>query len=60
MTRTGPHRAARNDTQSTAAEIAAFEGLWSLKDEGRAVVLVTHRLAATAHADRIYVSTRAR
>jgi len=37
------------------AEIAAFEGLWSLKEEGRAVVLVTHRLAATAHADRIYV-----
>lgn len=37
------------------AEIAAFEGLWSLAEEGHAVVLVTHRLAATMHADHIYV-----
>lgn len=37
------------------AEIAAFEGLWSLAEHGHAVVLVTHRLAATAKADRIYV-----
>ncbi|MBV2352800.1 ABC transporter ATP-binding protein/permease [Streptomyces sp. J2-1] len=37
------------------AEIAAFEGLWSLAGKGHAVVLVTHRLAATANADRIYV-----
>ncbi|MDT0462247.1 ABC transporter ATP-binding protein [Streptomyces gibsoniae] len=37
------------------AEIAAFEGLWSLAEQGHAVVLVTHRLAATAKADRIYV-----
>lgn len=37
------------------AEIAAFQGLWSLAREGHAVVLVTHRLAATMHADHIYV-----
>jgi len=37
------------------AEIASFQGLWSLADEGHAVVLVTHRLAATMHADHIYV-----
>ena len=37
------------------AEIAAFRGLWSLAGEGHAVVLVTHRLAATTHADHIYV-----
>ncbi|MFF9769123.1 ABC transporter ATP-binding protein [Streptomyces sp. NPDC014636] len=37
------------------AEIAAFESLWSLAAAGHAVVLVTHRLAATARADRIYV-----
>ncbi|MFJ6855085.1 ABC transporter ATP-binding protein [Streptomyces sp. NPDC091271] len=42
------------------AEIAAFEGLWSLADEGHAVVLVTHRLAATANADRIYVLDQGR
>ncbi|MFD6424365.1 ATP-binding cassette domain-containing protein [Streptomyces sp. NPDC060198] len=42
------------------AEIAAFESLWSLAGEGRAVVLVTHRLAATAHADRIYVLDQGR
>ncbi|MFI7104129.1 ATP-binding cassette domain-containing protein [Streptomyces sp. NPDC050161] len=37
------------------AEIEAFEGLWALADSGHAVVLVTHRLAATAKADRIHV-----
>jgi len=37
------------------AEIAAFEGLWSLAQKGHAVVLVTHRLAATMNADHIYV-----
>ncbi|MET9694952.1 ATP-binding cassette domain-containing protein [Streptomyces sp. NPDC006514] len=37
------------------AEIAAVEGLWSLAEEGHAVVPVTHRLAATMHADHIYV-----
>ncbi|WP_328321293.1 ABC transporter ATP-binding protein [Streptomyces sp. NBC_00388] len=42
------------------AEIAAFDGLWSLAEEGHAVVLVTHRLAATANADRIYVLDRGR
>ncbi|MFH8886111.1 ATP-binding cassette domain-containing protein [Streptomyces californicus] len=42
------------------AEIAAFQGLWSLAEEGHAVVLVTHRLAATANADRIYVLDRGR
>ncbi|MFI6124918.1 ABC transporter ATP-binding protein [Streptomyces sp. NPDC051064] len=42
------------------AEIAAFEGLWSLAEEGHAVVLVTHRLAATADADRIYVLDQGR
>ncbi|WP_327424916.1 ABC transporter ATP-binding protein/permease [Streptomyces sp. NBC_01230] len=42
------------------AEIAAFEGLWSLAEEGHAVVLVTHRLAATANADRIYVLDQGR
>ncbi|MGW1788234.1 ABC transporter ATP-binding protein [Streptomyces tubercidicus] len=40
------------------AEIAAFEGLWSLAGQGHAVVLVTHRLAATAKADHIYVLDR--
>ncbi len=42
------------------AEIAAFAGLWSLARQGHAVVLVTHRLAATANADRIYVLDRGR
>ncbi|MFB7852936.1 ABC transporter ATP-binding protein [Streptomyces sp. NPDC056053] len=42
------------------AEIAAFRGLWSLAEEGHAVVLVTHRLAATANADRIYVLDQGR
>lgn len=37
------------------AEIAAFNGLWSLAQDGYAVVLVTHRLAATMNADHIYV-----
>ncbi|MEU7315798.1 ABC transporter ATP-binding protein [Streptomyces sp. NPDC007083] len=42
------------------AEIEAFEGLWSLADNGHAVVLVTHRLAATAKADHIYVLDQGR
>ncbi|MFE1175446.1 ABC transporter ATP-binding protein [Streptomyces sp. NPDC058773] len=42
------------------AEIAAFEGLWSLAEQGHAVVLVTHRLAATAKADHIYVLDQGR
>ncbi|NYV73923.1 ABC transporter ATP-binding protein [Streptomyces sp. UH6] len=42
------------------AEIAAFRGLWSLAEEGHAVVLVTHRLAATMHADHIYVLDQGR
>jgi ATP-binding cassette subfamily B protein len=42
------------------AEIAAFEGLWSLAREGHAVVLVTHRLAATMKADHIYVLDQGR
>ncbi|MCP9985397.1 ABC transporter ATP-binding protein/permease [Streptomyces sudanensis] len=37
------------------AEIASFQALWSLAEEGHAVVLVTHRLAATMNADHIYV-----
>ncbi|MEU5896720.1 MULTISPECIES: ABC transporter ATP-binding protein [unclassified Streptomyces] len=37
------------------AEIASFRGLWSLAEQGHAVVLVTHRLAATMKADHIYV-----
>ncbi|MEV6081529.1 ABC transporter ATP-binding protein [Streptomyces sp. NPDC052069] len=42
------------------AEIAAFDSLWSLAEEGHAVLLVTHRLAATANADRIYVLDQGR
>nr|WP_234326174.1 ABC transporter ATP-binding protein [Streptomyces sp. NRRL S-337] len=42
------------------AEIAAFEGLWSLAQEGHAIVLVTHRLAATMRADHIYVLDQGR
>ncbi|MFC8290908.1 ATP-binding cassette domain-containing protein [Streptomyces sp. NPDC057242] len=42
------------------AEIAAFQGLWSLAEEGHAVVLVTHRLAATMKADHIYVLDQGR
>ncbi|MFF3958986.1 ATP-binding cassette domain-containing protein [Streptomyces sp. NPDC001890] len=37
------------------AEIAAFQRLWSLAERGHVVVLVTHRPAATAKADHIYV-----
>ncbi|MFD7921306.1 ATP-binding cassette domain-containing protein [Streptomyces sp. NPDC059740] len=37
------------------AEIASFQGLWSMAEQGHAVVLVTHRLAATMKADHIYV-----
>lgn len=37
------------------AEIAAFAGLRSMTDDGTTVVLITHRLAATATADLIYV-----
>ncbi|MFE5592934.1 ATP-binding cassette domain-containing protein [Streptomyces sp. NPDC056549] len=42
------------------AEIAAFQGLWSLAEEGHAVLLVTHRLAATMKADHIYVLDQGR
>ncbi|WP_435839925.1 ABC transporter ATP-binding protein [Streptomyces chilikensis] len=42
------------------AEIAAFDGLWSLAQDGHAVVLVTHRLAATMNADHIYVLDQGR
>ncbi|MCF4136906.1 ABC transporter ATP-binding protein/permease [Streptomyces sp. Tue 6430] len=42
------------------AEIASFQGLWSLAEQGHAVVLVTHRLAATMKADRIYVLDQGR
>ncbi|MBO8195709.1 ABC transporter ATP-binding protein [Streptomyces oryzae] len=40
------------------AEIEAFERLRTLADSGTAVVLITHRLAATASADHIYVLDR--
>jgi ATP-binding cassette subfamily B protein len=36
------------------AEIEAFEALRSLADHGTTVLLITHRLAATANADHIY------
>ncbi|MEV6119419.1 ABC transporter ATP-binding protein [Streptomyces sp. NPDC052077] len=42
------------------AEIESFRGLWSLAEEGHAVVLVTHRLAATMRADHIYVLDQGR
>jgi ATP-binding cassette subfamily B protein len=42
------------------AEIASFRELWSLAEQGHAVVLVTHRLAATMNADHIYVLDRGR
>lgn len=42
------------------AEIEAFDRLRGLADSGIAVVLVTHRLAATASADHIYVLDRGR
>ncbi|MFI5617610.1 ATP-binding cassette domain-containing protein [Streptomyces sp. NPDC051567] len=38
-----------------AAEIAAFEKIRGLAGPDRAVVLVTHRMAAVQHADHIYV-----
>ncbi|MDT3396034.1 ABC transporter ATP-binding protein [Streptomyces sp. B1866] len=38
-----------------AAEIACFERIRALAGPGRAVVLVTHRMAAVQHADAIYV-----
>ncbi|MEE1756437.1 ABC transporter ATP-binding protein [Streptomyces sp. SP18CS02] len=38
-----------------AAEIAAFEKIRALAGPERAVVLVTHRMAAVQHADRIHV-----
>ncbi|WP_461020599.1 ABC transporter ATP-binding protein [Streptomyces daliensis] len=37
------------------AEIDAFARLREMTADGTAVVLITHRLAATAHADHIYV-----
>lgn len=37
------------------AEIAAFAALRSMTDDGTTVLLITHRLAATATADLIYV-----
>ncbi|GHE73926.1 hypothetical protein GCM10018771_64890 [Streptomyces cellulosae] len=37
------------------AEIEAFERLRTLADSGTDVILITHRLAATATADHIYV-----
>ncbi|MFF4528430.1 ABC transporter ATP-binding protein [Streptomyces sp. NPDC001407] len=37
------------------AEIEAFQALRSLADDGTTVLLITHRLAATAAADLIYV-----
>ncbi|MFE7317834.1 ABC transporter ATP-binding protein [Streptomyces sp. NPDC057555] len=42
------------------AEIEAFQALRSLADDGTTVVLITHRLAATASADLIYVLDRGR
>ncbi|GLW74694.1 multidrug ABC transporter permease [Kitasatospora phosalacinea] len=37
------------------SEIAAFARVRELADQGLTVILITHRLAATADADRIYV-----
>ncbi|MGW2634854.1 ABC transporter ATP-binding protein [Streptomyces chattanoogensis] len=37
------------------AEIEAFQALRSMTDDGTSVLLITHRLAATATADLIYV-----
>ncbi|MFF9206599.1 hypothetical protein ACF1AE_33420 [Streptomyces sp. NPDC014986] len=42
------------------AEIASFQGLWSLAEQGHPVALVTHRLAATMNADHIYVLDQGR
>ncbi|MER7820236.1 ABC transporter ATP-binding protein [Streptomyces sp. NPDC096153] len=41
-----------------SAEIAAFKKIRGLVDPERAVVLVTHRMAAVQHADHIYVLHR--
>jgi ATP-binding cassette subfamily B protein len=38
-----------------AAEIEVFDRLGSLARDGRTVVLITHRLASVARADRVYV-----
>ncbi|MCA2230220.1 hypothetical protein [Nonomuraea aurantiaca] len=40
------------------AEIEVFERVSDLANEGRAVVLVTHRLASVRRADRTYVLDR--
>jgi len=37
------------------AEIEAFERIRQLAGDGRTIVLITHRLASTRHADHIYV-----
>ena len=37
------------------SEVEAFERIRSLADDGTTVILITHRLGATAHADHIYV-----
>ncbi|KOG55750.1 ABC transporter [Streptomyces virginiae] len=37
------------------AEIEVFDRIRGLADEGRTVLLITHRLASVRHADRIYV-----
>ncbi|TGB07810.1 ABC transporter ATP-binding protein, partial [Streptomyces palmae] len=42
------------------AEIEAFQALRSMTDSGTTVLLITHRLAATASADLIYVLDRGR
>ncbi|MBT2383986.1 ABC transporter ATP-binding protein [Streptomyces sp. ISL-11] len=42
------------------AEIEAFQSLRTLTDDGTTVLLITHRLAATATADLIYVLDRGR
>ncbi|KUJ64071.1 ABC transporter [Streptomyces albus subsp. albus] len=42
------------------AEIEAFQALRSMTDSGTTVLLITHRLAATATADLIYVLDRGR
>ncbi|WP_228395835.1 ABC transporter ATP-binding protein [Streptomyces sp. RB17] len=42
------------------AEIEAFRALRDLADQGTTVLLITHRLAATATADLIYVLDRGR
>ncbi|MFJ3229336.1 ABC transporter ATP-binding protein [Streptomyces sp. NPDC086783] len=37
------------------SEIEAFNRIRKLADEGRTIILITHRLASVRHADRIYV-----